>query len=77
LTEPIAASGARAFKVGAEASRSGSRITTIDLHKGETVLLTSQNEQLTPADLKIEPVAAQPGRINFFGSSKSPEARQK
>jgi hypothetical protein len=72
LAEPIAASGARAFKVTAGTDRNAGRIATIDLRKGETVLLTSQNEKLTPADLKIQPVAAQPGRINFFGSPKKP-----
>jgi hypothetical protein len=46
------------------------RVTVVDLKKGETVLLTSSNEKLTADDLKIRPVAVQPGRENFYGSVK-------
>jgi alpha-L-fucosidase 2 len=70
LEEPIAASGARDFKATTETDRNGKRITTIDLKKGETVLLTSVKDKPAPADLVIEPVAAQTGITNFYGSPK-------
>lgn len=65
----IVASGNRDFKLTTE-TEDGQPVTVIDLKKGETVLLTSANEKLAPEDLKIEPVPAQPGRENFYGSPK-------
>jgi hypothetical protein len=67
LEEPIIASGPRAFKISTANDRNGRRLTTVDLRKGETVLLTSAKAKPTPADLLIEPVAAEPGRANFYG----------
>jgi hypothetical protein len=45
-------------------------LTTIDLRKGETVVLASGKLKLDPADWVIEPVAAQSDRLNFYGSLK-------
>jgi hypothetical protein len=70
LEEPVIASGKRAFKLTAETDRNGQRISTIDLRKGETVLLMSASEKLSPDNLVIEPVAAQEDRLNFYGSPK-------
>jgi len=70
LEEPIVAHGDRAFKVTTGKDHNGLPLTTIDLRKGETVLLASEKDKLPPSQLKIEPVAAQPGRLNFYGSPK-------
>jgi alpha-L-fucosidase 2 len=68
LAEPITASGGREFQVRTEKDRNGARVTTIDLQKGETVLLTSAKDEAS--DVDIAPVPAQHGRENFFGSPK-------
>jgi len=67
-TGKILASGSRPFELATADDRNGNAVTTVDLRKGETVLLTPGPS----ADLVIEPVAAQPGRENFYGSVKSP-----
>ncbi len=69
LEGEIVALGKRKFRLASE-TEDGQPVTVIDLKKGETVLLTSADEKLSPADLRIEPVAAQPGRENFYGSPK-------
>lgn len=69
LAGEVVASGARKFKLTTE-MEDGQPVTVVDLKKGETVLLTSSSEELTAEDLKIRPVAAQPGRENFYGSAK-------
>jgi len=69
LNGTVVASGARKFNVTTE-TEDGQPVTVIDLKKGETVLLASSEEKLSPDDLKIEPVAAQPGRENFYGLPK-------
>lgn len=69
LDGEVVASGARKFKLTTE-MEDGQPVTVVDLKIGETVLLTSSNEKLTADDLKIRPVAAQPGRENFYGSAK-------
>ncbi len=66
----ITASGKRKFKIITETDRDGQPITVIDLKKGETVLLTSADEKLSPDDLKIGPVNA-PGIENYYGSPKA------
>jgi len=66
LSGTVVASGARKFKVTTETDDS-QPVTVIDLKKGETVLLTSAADHLSPENLKIEPVAAQAGRENFYG----------
>jgi hypothetical protein len=71
LDEPIVASGNRPFKVTTETDHNGRRLTRIDLHKGETVLLTSANATGARTDFAIEPVTAQADRLNFFGSPKA------
>ena len=71
LEEPIIASGSRSFKVTSETDRNGKRVTTIDLHKGETVLLTSAKSPPSPDELVIRPVAPQKDRLNFYGSAKA------
>jgi alpha-L-fucosidase 2 len=71
LEGKIVASGNREFNVTME-MEDGQPVTVVDLKKGETVLLTSANEKLSPDDLKIEPVAAQNDRLNFYGSPKMP-----
>jgi alpha-L-fucosidase 2 len=71
LEEPLATLGARIFKMNTETDRNGQRITSIDLRKGETVVFTSAGAKLNPKELIIDPVAAQPGRTNFYGSPKS------
>ena len=69
LEGKIVASGPREFKVTTETD-DGQPVTVIDLKKGETVLLTSADDKLTPDELKIEPVTAQSNRLNFYGSPK-------
>jgi hypothetical protein len=69
LDGEVAASGGRKFEVKRE-MEDGQPVTVVDLKKGETVLLTSAKEKLAPDDLTIEPVAAQPNRLNFYGSPK-------
>jgi hypothetical protein len=71
LEEPLAASGARIFKMDTETDRNGRRLTTIDLRKGETVVLTSAKAKVKPEELRIEPVAAQSGRTNSYGLPKT------
>jgi hypothetical protein len=71
LPELIRASGAREFKLQTQTDRNGQRVVTVDLRKGETVLLTSAQTTPNPAALVINPVPAQAGRQNFFGSTKS------
>jgi alpha-L-fucosidase 2 len=66
LEGKITASGARKFKVTTE-TEDGQPVTVIDLKKGETVLLISADDNFSPDNLKIEPVAAQPSRENFYG----------
>jgi alpha-L-fucosidase 2 len=70
LEEPIIAAGSRDFTVGAETDANGNRITTIDLKKGETVLLTSAKAPVAAEELVIGPVAPEPQRLNFYGSPK-------
>jgi hypothetical protein len=77
LEEPLASLGTRTFKINTETDRNGHRITNIDVRKGETVVLTSADAKLKPEQLIIEPVVAQPGLANFYGSPKDgvkPEA---
>jgi alpha-L-fucosidase 2 len=69
LEGKIIASGNRKFSVSTE-MEDGQPVSVIDLKKGETVLLTSADEKLSPNDLTIEPVAAQSGRENFYGLPK-------
>jgi len=71
LAESIVASGSRAFKVTTGKDQNGLPLTTIDLKKGETVLLTSGSDKLSPAQCVIESVAADPKRLNFYGSPKN------
>ena len=66
LDGKVVASGARKFNVTTE-TEDGQPVTVIDLKKGETVLLTSADDNAAPENLKIDPVAAQPGRENFYG----------
>jgi alpha-L-fucosidase 2 len=70
LGEPVSAHGGRKFKVSTGKDHNGLPLTTIDLRKSETVLLTSAGDNLSPADCVIEPVAADPKRLNFYGSPK-------
>jgi alpha-L-fucosidase 2 len=69
LDGKIAASGTRKFNLTTE-TEDGQPVTVVDLKKGETVLLTSADETMSPDNLSITPVAAQPGRENFYGISK-------
>lgn len=71
LEEPVAYQPARAFSVKTAADRNGKLMTTIDLKKGETIVLVSAKHPPTGADLAIAPVASQPTRVNFYGSKKS------
>ena len=71
LAGKIVASGNRKFNVTTETDRDGHPITMIDLQKGETVLLTSADEKLSPDDLIIQPVMNQTGIPNFYGSPKT------
>ena len=75
LEDPLVAAGPRAFAVRTEPDRNGQPLTTIDLRQGETILLTSAKFPVAPADLVIEPVAAQPNRANFYGSRKVPAVK--
>lgn len=70
LSGKVVASGDREFKLTTE-TEDDQPVTVIDLKKGETVLLTSADTKLKPNDLIIAPVAAQPGRENFYGSIKN------
>ncbi len=74
---PPLVQGARAFQVRNTQDRAGRPVTVIDLKQGETAtLLPAGAGDL--ADLVVEPVAAQPSRMNYFGSVKprlvAPEA---
>jgi len=69
LAGKIIASGSRKFSVTTE-TEDGQPVSVIDLKKGETVLLTSADQELSPNDLTIAPVAIQSGRENFYGSPK-------
>jgi hypothetical protein len=71
LEGKIIASGDRKFAVTTENDRDGHPITVIDLKQGETVLLTSADEKLSPDDLVIKPVTQQIGLHNFYGSPKA------
>ena len=65
-----ATSGARAFAVATAPDRNGRRVTTVDLRKGETVLLTPAGAAPSAADPVLAPVAPEPDRVNWFGSAK-------
>jgi len=69
LEDPVA-SGSRIFEVKNGKDHNGLPLTTIDLRKGETVLLMSGKEKLASRDRVVEPVPAQPDRLNFYGSPK-------
>jgi hypothetical protein len=69
LAGQIVASGGRKFNVTTE-MEDGQPVTVIDLKKGETVLLASADEKLSPDDLTVQPVAA-PGIENYYGSPKT------
>jgi hypothetical protein len=66
----IVSSGDRKFNMITE-MEDGQPVTVIDLKKGETVLLASADEKLSPDDLKIRLVSA-PGIENYYGSPKTP-----
>lgn len=69
----VVARGARAFRADTAAGPGGRRITTVDLRKGESVLLLPAGAAgEAPA---VEPVAAQPDRCNFYGSPKAARVR--
>ena len=70
LEGQIVSSGARKFNMTTE-MEDGQPVTVIDLKKGETVLLASADEKLSPDDLKIRLVSA-PGIENYYGSPKTP-----
>jgi hypothetical protein len=70
LAAPIVASGDRTFTVKTENAANGERVLTIDLRKGETVLLTSGGAPAPSKDLVIAPVAAQPEHTNSYGLRK-------
>ncbi|HXE42378.1 MAG TPA: hypothetical protein VN516_05070, partial [Candidatus Baltobacteraceae bacterium] len=69
LEGKIVASGNREFKLTTE-MEDGQPVTVIDLKKGESVLLTSADEKLSPDDLKIESVTTT-GIQNYYGSPKT------
>jgi alpha-L-fucosidase 2 len=71
LEEPVVASGDRDFKLSAEKDRNDQRTYVIDLKKGETVVLTSSKDNLEAGDWNIQPVVAQPDRMNFYGLSRN------
>jgi hypothetical protein len=64
---PVHAAGTRTFATKTLVDHNGRPLLSIDLRKGESVLLTQG------ADVRavVEPVAPQPGRLNFYGSAKS------
>jgi hypothetical protein len=72
LEEPLLASGSRRFKLTSETDRNGHPLTNVDLRKGETVVLTAAKDHADVAQLVIDPVPAQPGALNFYGSRKDP-----
>jgi alpha-L-fucosidase 2 len=74
LEGKVIASGDRKFNVTTETDRDDQPITVIDLKKGETVLLTSPDEKLSPADLAIKPVPTK-GIKNYYGSPKNHDDR--
>ncbi|MBV9865332.1 MAG: hypothetical protein JO316_08285 [Abitibacteriaceae bacterium] len=65
---PWQAGGSRAFKV----QMLSQNVAQLDLHKGETVLLYPRG---THPGFTIAPVAAQPERVNFYGSRKQTMAQ--
>lgn len=70
LEDPVIASGIRNFSVSTERDGNGFPLTTVDLKKGETVVLMSGKNKLKAGDLLIEPVAPQADRLNYYGSRK-------
>jgi len=72
LEGPVAASGARPFAVTTEPDSNGRMITTVDLRKGESVLLYPVQQPPSRDDLAVAAVAPQPDRLNWFGSRKTP-----
>ena len=70
LEEPLVAAGARPFSVQTAKDVGGHSLTTVDLRKNETVLLTSARFPVKPEELVIEPVRPHPDRANFYGSRK-------
>jgi hypothetical protein len=75
LEEPVVASGGRAFAVETTKDRNGLPVTTIDLKRGETVLLISGKTPPPADELAVAPVAPQADRLNPYGSRKVPPVR--
>lgn len=65
----VTAHGSRLFDVKTEKG-----MTTVDLRKGETVVLTPANTSVD--QLVIEPVTAQADNLNNYGSRKTPPIQQ-
>ena len=76
LDEPVALNPSRAFEVKTTQDRNGNPLTTIDLKKGETIVLVSAKHPAAPEELVIAPVAPQPGRSNYYGSKKTAPVAQ-
>ena len=69
LDSPVAVNPSRSFSVQTAEDANGRPLTTIDLKKGEAILLVSAKDSNSPAT--IEPVASDARRLNFYGSRKS------
>jgi alpha-L-fucosidase 2 len=64
----VRASGVRPFAVATSQDHNGQALTTVDLRRGETVLLT-RGDGVKPA---VAPVATPVEKHNFYGSAKVP-----
>lgn len=71
LDEPVAVNPSRAFAVMTKNDANGRALTTIDLKKGETILLVSKTSPAQQNELIVEPASPQPERCNFYGSRKT------
>ena len=76
LPGAVGAVGRRTFAVSAGLDANGNGITTVDLQKGEQVVLYSLASPPAEGEYVIEPVASRDGRENWFGSRKGVCARQ-
>ncbi|MCX7817653.1 MAG: Tat pathway signal sequence domain protein [Kiritimatiellae bacterium] len=74
-TGPVIARGSRPFSISTAPDEQGRPVTTVDLRAGERVLLLPAAQPPEEAELAVEPVAADPDRLNWYGSQKAPWVR--
>jgi hypothetical protein len=70
LSGTVGSLGRRSFRASSGRDANGNRITTVDLQKGEEVVLFALDDPPLDDEFVIEPVEASTGRENWFGSQK-------